>query len=985
MLRRLFVLTLLSAAPASLAQPASDEAARPADGALRAANPVPPTPAEARAEALVQRRRLQANSLVGNVPFRSVGPRVMSGRVADLDASPTDAATFYVAYASSGLWKTTSNGTAFTPLFDTLAVMTIGDVAVDWRDPEDDGETIWVGTGESNSSRSSYAGDGVYRSTDGGKTWRHLGLGESHHVGRLLLHPADPNTAWVAALGHLYSPNEERGVYRTTDGGETWERVLFVDENTGAVDLTLDPSNPDRLWAATWTRARRAWDFSEAGPGSAVWRSDDGGATWARVTVEGSGFPMGETIGRIGLAVASDGSLYAVVDNQARRPKEEDEDEPALTREALLAMTREEFLEVAEDVLTDFLDRNNHPLSYTAQSILEMVRDSTIAPVDLVNYLEDANQQLFDTPVVGAEVYRSRDGGATWQKTHEGFLDDLFYSYGYYFGQVRVAPHDPERVYVLGVPLIASSDGGATWESIDGPHVHVDHHALHVSPTRPGHLVSGNDGGVNVSFDDGASWTKANVPAVGQFYAVGYDMAEPYRVYGGLQDNGVWVGPSGYEAGEDWLGEGEYPWKRVLGGDGMQVAVDPRTNRLVYTGFQFGNYFRVDRDAERAERITPRHELGERPLRFNWNTPIHLSTHNPDILYLGSHRVHRSLDGGKTWQVLSEDLTGGGRPGDVPYGTLTSLDESPRRFGLLWAGTDDGRVHLSRDGGYSWTDVSNGLPAELWVSRVEASHHDEARAFAALNGYRWDDFTPHLYRTDDHGATWRRIGRDLPMEPVNVVVEDPNSEELLYVGTDHGIYVSLDGGTTFMALMGQTAGEGRLPEAPVHDLKVHPRDADLIVGTHGRSIWIAAVAHVQALTPELRAEAVHVFDLAPVEHSEGWGERGWSWDEPEEPEVRVGFWARDAGEATIRIRTEAGRVVRTLTDAAEDGLNYVAYDLSVDEALSEEHEPGEDTERYYLLPGTYTVEVNLNGQTAETTLTMEEPPSPPSRGRKKTP
>jgi hypothetical protein len=338
-------------------------------------------------------------------------------------------------------------------------------------------------------------------------------------------------------------------------------------------------------------------------------------------------------------------------------------------------MSREEFLAVAEEALNDFLDRNGFPLSYTAESILEMVRDSLIEPVDLVNYLEDANQQLFDTPVVGAEVYRSDDGGNTWTRTHEGFLDDLFYSYGYYFGQLRVAPQDPDRLYLLGVPLIASSDGGATWASIDGPHVHVDHHALYVSPTRPGHLINGNDGGVNVSFDDGASWSKANVPAVGQFYAVGYDMAEPYRVYGGLQDNGVWVGPSTYEADEDWLGEGDYPWERVLGGDGMQVAVDPRTNALVYTGFQFGNYFRVDRDAEdgpEAERITPRHELGERPLRWNWQAPLHLSAHNADILYLGSHRVHRSLDRGQTWQALSGDLTLGGRPGDVPYGTLSS-------------------------------------------------------------------------------------------------------------------------------------------------------------------------------------------------------------------------------------------------------------------------------------------------------------------------
>ncbi|MDX1419632.1 MAG: glycosyl hydrolase, partial [Rubricoccaceae bacterium] len=637
------VLLLLLAAPAAHAQSAPGAADRADDDALRAVNPIPPTPEEARALAVERRRHLQTLSRVGNLPFRNVGPRVMSGRVADLEASPTDPATFYVGYASGGLWRTTSNGTAFEPLFDHESVMTIGDFAVDWADPEGDGETIWLGTGESNSSRSSYAGDGVYRSTDGGQTWTHLGLGESHHVGRLLVHPDDPNTAWVAALGHLYSPNAERGVYRTTDGGVTWEKTLFVDENTGATDLVLDPSDPNTLWAATWTRARRAWDFAEAGPGSAVWRSDDGGTTWARVTTEGSGFPTGETVGRIGLAVAPGGALVAVVDNQARRPEDPDEDAPDLTRDDLETMTQAQFLELAEDALNDFLDRNGFPLSYTAESILEMVRDGTLEPIDLVHYLEDANRELFDTPVVGAEVYRSDDGGATWTRTHDDFIDDLFFSYGYYFGQVRVAPHDADRIYLLGVPLIASSDGGQTWESIDGPHVHVDHHALFVSPTRPGHLINGNDGGVNVSFDDGASWSKANVPAVGQFYTVAYDMAEPYRVYGGLQDNGVWRGPSTYEESTSWRGEGDYPWERVLGGDGMQIEVDPRTNETIFTGFQFGNYFRVDGETGAADRITPRHELGERPLRFNWQTPIHLSRHNQDILYLGSNKLHRSF------------------------------------------------------------------------------------------------------------------------------------------------------------------------------------------------------------------------------------------------------------------------------------------------------------------------------------------------------
>ncbi|MDX1529971.1 MAG: glycosyl hydrolase, partial [Rhodothermales bacterium] len=593
------------------------EASRTAVGSP--ASPVPPTPADARLAGFERHRALEANSLLKNVPFRTVGPTVMSGRVVDLDAHPADPATFYVAYASGGLWKTTSGGADFTPLFDEEASMTLGDIAVDWDDPEGDGETIWVGTGENNSSRSSYAGTGVYRSTDGGETWQHLGLAETQHTGRIVLHPTDSETAWVAAIGRLYSPNPERGVYKTTDGGRTWQQTLFLDEDTGAIDLVIDPQDPDVLYAAMWHRSRRAWDFVEAGRSSGIYKSTDGGESWALLTGEGSGFPSGDGVGRIGLAVfpGDPRILYASLDNQDRRPEEPDEDAPALTKEALETMSREQFLAVAEEELNAFLDRNGFPLSYTAQSILDMVRQGKIEPVALVEYLEDANRELFDTPVVGAEVYRSDDGGRTWRKTHDGPIDDLFFSYGYYFGEVRVAPRDPERVYLLGVPLIASSDGGQTWAAIDADHVHVDHHALYVSPARPGHLISGNDGGVNTSFDDGQSWFKANTIPVGQFYTVAVDMQEPYHVYGGLQDNGVWMGPSTYAPNPSWRASGDYPYDWIMGGDGMKIAVDTTDNHTVYTGFQFGNYFRLERPAPGApyeqERITPQHDLGERP------------------------------------------------------------------------------------------------------------------------------------------------------------------------------------------------------------------------------------------------------------------------------------------------------------------------------------------------------------------------------------
>ncbi|MDX1547873.1 MAG: glycosyl hydrolase, partial [Rhodothermales bacterium] len=779
-----FCAFLVAAQPAA-AQTGPDEEAPPVmDSAVAA------TPAEARLRGFAQRQRLFGSSLVANVPFDNIGPTVMSGRVVDVDVNPADPTHLYVAYASGGLWETTNNGLSFAPRFDDQAVMTLGDIAVDWAH----GGTIWAGTGENNSSRSSYAGTGVYRSDDGGATWQHRGLAETHRTGRILIHPDDPNTVWVAALGALYASSPHRGVYRTTDGGETWTQTLFVDDDTGVVDLVLDPSNPDVLYAASWHRERRAWNFVEGGEGSGIWKSEDGGRTWTRLTTEGSGFPAGPHVGRIGLAIHPSGVLYALLDNQARRPDddEEDEDAPVLTRDALRTMSKEQVLAVAEEDLEAYLRENGFPAAYTAQSVLEMIRNDEIAPVALVEYLEDANQQLFDTPVIGPEVYRSDDGGATWTRTHDDFIDGLYYSYGYYFGEIRVAPDDARRIYIMGVPILKSEDGGQTFASINEPNVHVDHHALWVSPSRPGHLVNGNDGGLNISYDDGATWYKANTPSVGQFYAVQVDDADPYHVYGGLQDNGVWDGPHTYRHSVGWHGSGDYPYDRLLGGDGMQVEIDTRSNDVVYTGFQFGNYFRIEKGTGVRSAIKPSHELGERPLRFNWQSPIHLSRHNQDILYFGSNKVHRSFDRGETWETLSDDLTQGGRPGDVPYGTLTSLDESPLRFGVLYAGSDDGLVHVTRDAGASWQRISDGLPQDLWVSRVEASHHDPARVYVALNGYRWDHFDAYVYRSDDYGQSWTRLGTDLPAEPVNVVLEDPHNPDLLFVGTDHALYASLD-------------------------------------------------------------------------------------------------------------------------------------------------------------------------------------------------
>ena len=834
------------------------------------------TDAGARSEAIAQRAKLLEESLISNVPFRSVGPTVMSGRIVDVDVDPQDPTRMYVAYASGGLWKSTNNGMSFESVFDHQPSMTIGDIAVDWKRG-----TVWVGTGENNSSRSSYAGTGVYVSQDGSGAWEHRGLEATHRIGRILLHPDETSTVWVAALGPLYSPGEARGVFKSRDGGITWTKTLYVSENAGAIDLILHPTNPDILYASIWHRERRAWNFVESGEASGIYRSVDGGDSWSRLKADG--FPSGAGVGRIGLAISGQNPevLYSLVDNQDRRDPEEDEEEPALTRDALRDMTSAAFLELEDEDIVAYLDDNGFGDEYAADVIRKMVEDEEIEPVHLVWYVEDANRELFDTPVKGAEVYRSEDGGTLWHKTHEEPLDAVYNSYGYYFGEIRIDPADHDRVYILGVPLLRSEDAGKTWHSIGQANVHADHQAMWINPRRSGHLVNGNDGGINISYDDGETWFKANTPAVGQFYAIAVDDARPYNVYGGLQDNGVWYGPHSYRHSLGWHASGEYPYDRLLGGDGMQVEIDTRTNDIVYTGSQFGAYVRIDMRTGRRTYIRPRHTLGERPLRFNWQTPIHLSRHNEDVLYLGSNKIHRSFNRGDDWETLSGDLTQGGRRGDVPFGTLTSIDESPLRFGLVYVGSDDGLIHVSRDGGYTWSRIVDGLPSDWWVSRVEASAHEPGRVYAALNGYRWDNFEAVIFRSDDFGATWDAVGTDLPREPVNVVLEDPRSEDVLYVGTDRGLYVSLDRGASFMA-----AGKS-LPNAPVHDLKIQERRRHLLVGTHGRSIFQIDVRHIQELTPDVRAESVHVFNLDAVMHSSAWGRQSVSWRDAYVPETTI--------------------------------------------------------------------------------------------------
>lgn len=827
---------------------------------------VRPTPAEERMKKLQQRKDLEKKSLLNEITFRNIGPTVMSGRVSDIEANPEDPTEFYVAYASGGLWHTKNNGLSFKPIFDSEDILTIGDIAVNWLPGK---RIIWVGTGEVNSSRSSYAGIGVYKSNDNGKTWEYLGLPESHHIGKIQLHPSDENTVWVAALGHLYSPNRERGVFKTTDGGKTWKQTLYVDDNTGAVEMDINPQNPNELYAAAWYRTRSAWNFEEGGKTSGIYKSTDGGNTWKLITTEGSGFPTGNGLGRIGLAVFPKNPLiiYAILDNQNPKPDTAKIDTATYRVKDLKDLTKEQFAQLDNRKLDTLLYRSRLFPKYTAKTIKEGVANNKYKPTVLYDYLNVSTG--FEGTPIGCEVYRSDNGGQSWKKTNEKEIQ-IFFTYGYYFAKIYVSPYNENKVYVLGVTSRLSTDGGKTWTNIDKNNVHADHHALWVNPKRDSHFINGNDGGVNITYDDGEVWFKANTPPVGQFYAITTDNARPYNVYGGLQDNGVWYIPSispRRSFSNSGMGLSDGIEKSIGGGDGMQVQVDPRDNTTTYYGSQFGNYSRTNRlTREGTRRITPRHDLGEFPYRFNWQSPIHMSSHHPDIIYFGSNHFHRSLNRGDTMIRMSNDLTNGRKEGDVPYGTLTTISESSKRFGLVYTGTDDGNIYVTKDGGYSWQQLnqeikfaatrknsksksrnnpgsdSRLMTNNLWVSRVHASLHKESRVYVTLNGYRFDNFAPYVYVSNDYGSTWKKLGNDLPNEPVNAIREDPKNDSILYVGTDGGLYVSFDGGKSFMMW---NAG---LPKSvPVHDIAIQARENEIVLGTHGRSIFIAKLEDVQML------------------------------------------------------------------------------------------------------------------------------------------
>ncbi len=712
-----------------------------------------------------QHLEMREQSSTKDLEWAHIGPLSMSGRVTDIAVPAGQTFTYYVATASGGLWKTTNEGTTWEAIFEDAPSGSTGAVACAPSQPD----TVWVGLGEPNIFRSSMSGTGVYKSTDAGKTWAHMGLADTHHIARIVIHPTDPNIVYVAAGGREWTTNPERGVYKTVDGGATWELVLKEDEMSGAVDLVMDPSEPNTLYASLWHRIRRKWSDPVPGPGGGIYKTQDGGKTWKHLS---EGLPPRGMAGRMGVIVAPSNPqvVYVVVDNHdvARKAEEGERD------------------------------------SYNR------------ARADVIK---------------GAQVYRSDDGGKTFQLTTEKseLLQRTFATYGWVFGQMRVDPTDENTIFVLGVSLLKSTDGGKTFQSADYRGLHGDHHAMWINPDNSQHIVNGNDGGINISYDGGETWKNLeNLPVV-QFYNVAVDNAEPFNVYGSIQDNMSWMGPSNHRPGRS----PESNWKPIPGGEASYIALDPEDNNVLFSESFYGSIMRSTLNPRRTKSIVPKAAEGEPALRGQWLAPFQLSPHNPRIIYHGMQHVFRSVNRGDNWERISPDLTAFDpeKQGNISFATISTLCESPLKFGLIYAGTDDGRLHVTRNGGLEWTEITSGLPSGKWFSRVAASRFEEGTVYATQNGKRDNDFQCYLWRSRDYGQTWEDISGNIPGGPVNVIVEDSRNKDLLYVGTDLGVYVTKDGGTTWEVL------GSKLPLTFVHDLVVHPRDFVLVAATHGRGMF----------------------------------------------------------------------------------------------------------------------------------------------------
>ncbi len=727
-----------------------------------------------------QHLEMKKNSPYKDMNWQHIGPQNISGRCTDIAVVTPKGGNYiiYVATASGGVWKTTNEGTTWESVLDQEASTSIGDVTIAPSNPD----IVWIGTGEANIFRSSMAGCGIYKSTDAGQTWKHMGLTGTHTIPRIVIHPQNPDIVYVAASGHEWTHNPERGVYKTTDGGRTWEKILYINEQTGAIDLVMDPSDPDTLYAATWQRIRKKWNDPRNEPqyaGSGIHKTTDGGKTWKPIN---NGLPEAKHRGRIGidLCLSKPNVLYALVDNYE-----------------------------------------------TAREITDADRADTYG-IPSAGFIK------------GATVYRSDDGGASWTQTsgmtpeQKQFMERHSGTYGWVFGQIRVDPNDENTVYIMGVPLSVSEDGGKTFSRI-GRGVHGDHHGMWIDPENSDYIVNVNDGGIVISYDKGKNWRqyRDNLP-VCQFFNIAYDMDTPFRVYGSMQDHGSFRGVVDISQGRDQIPTVDF--ERAPGGEGSSHAIDPTDPMIVYSAGFYGHINRstyTESGRFQSKNILPRQYENEPRLRGQWVAPFILSPHNSNIIYHGMQYLFRSLDRGDTWERISQDMTYNiqSELGDIPFQTIFAISESPLKYGLVYVGTDDGKIHVTKDGGETWKEIMKGLPYKKWISRMVASAFNMSTVYMTQNGKRDDDFAAYVWKSTDYGENWQDISGNIPIGPVNVIREHPRNRNVLFVGTDIGVYVTTDSGKTWNVL------GGNLPSTFVHDLIVHPRDNILVIATHGRGMW----------------------------------------------------------------------------------------------------------------------------------------------------
>ena len=843
-------------------------------------------------------------STFGGLAARPIGPAVMGGRIADLAVAPGDPAVMWIGTASGGVWRSKDAGITFTPVFDQQPVQSIGAIGIDPKDSK----TVWVGTGESWVRNSVSVGNGVYRTTDGGDSWQHMGLADSERIARVVVDPSESKTVWVCATGHLWNANEERGVFKSTDAGKTWEKVLYVDQDTGCADLSVDPQDPQIVYASMWQFRRQPWSFSSGGKGSGLHRSTDGGKTWRRLA---EGLPKGE-LGRIAVAVAPSrpNVVYAVVEAKEK-----------------------------------------------------------------------------------TALYRSHDLGLSWEEMNSSFNVSMR---PFYFARLVVDPTDFNRVYKPGLTLSVSRDGGKSFNSPFsggfGSSVHSDHHALWVDPRNPQRLVLGTDGGVYESLDRGGKWRHLNTLPVSQIYRVAYDMEHPYNVYVGLQDNGSWRGPTQAPGGIR-----NRHWDNIGFGDGFWAFADPQDAGIVYSEMQGGGLFRVTPATGEIKEIAPFAGEGEEKLRFNWNSPFLAGPSG--ALYVGSQYLFRSTDRGESWQRLSPDLTtddpakqkqmeSGGLTIDNStaenHTTIYAIAESPKDPNVIWAGTDDGNLQVTRDGGKTWTNVvANvpGLPKHTWVSFVDASPHDPAAAFATFDGHRTGDMTPWVFATSDYGQTWQRLAGTGVDGYAFVVRQDLEQPGLLFLGTEMGLWISIDAGA------GWARFDGGLPRVSVHDIEIHPRDGDLVIATHGRGVWILDdLAPLRALTPQVLESDFALLPAQPGIMRMGGNLQDFPSDAdyfgPNSPEAAPIYYylkkRHVIGALEVEVYDAEGELVTTIPGSMRVGVNQVPWPMRL---KAPKVPPGNSLvpalEGPRLPEGTYRYKVRRGEEITEGTVTLVADPRSP--------